>query len=100
MWIYDPQADEIVPLDNKKYIARAFLINNSTETLICTDGKGLKCFNNETRAKYTSLAVAALTATLLASTNNSKVQAATVDKNNTVTVAKSDKEKLRRNLLC
>lgn len=45
--------------------------------------------------KYTSLAVAALTATLLASTNNSKVQAATVDKNNTVTVAKSDKEKLQ-----
>ena len=49
VWIYDPQADEIVPLDNKKYIARAFLINNNTETLICTDGKGLKCFNNETR---------------------------------------------------
>lgn len=45
--------------------------------------------------KYTSLAVAALTATLLASTNNSKVQAATVDKNNTVTVAKLDKEKLQ-----
>ena len=45
--------------------------------------------------KYTSLAVAALTATLLASTNNSRVQAATVDKNNTVTVAKSDKEKLQ-----
>ena len=43
--------------------------------------------------KYTSLAVAALTATLLASTNNSKVQAATVDKNNTVTVAKSDKDR-------
>ena len=36
--------------------------------------------------KYTSLAVAALTATLLASTNNSKVQAATTDKNNTVLV--------------
>ena len=43
--------------------------------------------------KYTSLAVAALTATLLASTNNSKVQAATVDKNNTVTVAKKQKKK-------
>ena len=45
--------------------------------------------------KYTSLAVAALTATLLASTNNRKVQAATSDKNNTVVVAKSDKEKLQ-----
>ena len=42
--------------------------------------------------KYTSLAVAALTATLLASTNNSKVQAATVDKNNTVTVANQIKK--------
>lgn len=43
--------------------------------------------------KYTSLAVAALTATILASTNNGKVQAASTNENDTVTVAKSDKEK-------
>ncbi len=42
--------------------------------------------------KYTSLAVAALTATILASTNNGKVQAASTNENDTVTVAKSDQE--------
>ena len=48
VWIYDPQKDDIVPVNNERYIARAFLINNNEETLICTDGKGLKCFNNAT----------------------------------------------------
>ena len=42
--------------------------------------------------KYTSLAVPALTATILASTNNGKVQAASTNENDTVTVAKSDQE--------
>lgn len=45
---YDPIADDFKPIGKEKFIARAFLVNNDEETFVCTDGKGLKCYNNVT----------------------------------------------------
>lgn len=48
VYLYKEDSDSFISIDNGKYIARALLVNNEEETFVCTDGKGLKCFNNQT----------------------------------------------------
>jgi len=45
---YDPSADKFEQIDNGKYIVKSLMVNNSEETFVCSDGEGLKCYNNRT----------------------------------------------------
>lgn len=52
LYKYDDNTDHFIRIDEGKYITRALLVNNEEEMFVCTDGKGLKCYNNKTGEIY------------------------------------------------
>lgn len=45
---YDEKNDKFIPLEGDKCIVGDVMVLNDTETLFCTDGHGMKCYNNIT----------------------------------------------------